>query len=398
MRDKLEREIEEALAALVARDAIAVPPYPAVALKLGNLLRTEGYGVPDVVKLVAADATLSADLLRCANSSVNARAVEVRSLTQAVSRLGAKEVLRVAVAATLAKNAQTAGPLETVKRSAWQCGVASAVLCDELAALRGLPREDAFVCGLLHDYGSLIALSGLEEILAEMPEAAARPPAAWVALIARVHVKLGLLLATKWRLPKVFQDAIALHHDDPAAWAGPHAALVDVVATSDAIVRSMVVRSSVDEAALESVPGLSPHERARITARIPEIPTIIASFEQSASPRASAPRASTSPVALLPEGFRRLDLGVRQLQPRKHEYTMCAIAEDGWVMTGKDAIPESSLVQLALACEPEPITLWAHATRCALAAEGGVSVTCKPFAVSGAVSARLSALLRSAAA
>jgi HD-like signal output (HDOD) protein len=399
MRDNLERQVEDAMTAMVARDAIAVPPYPAVALKLGKLLRREGYGLDEVVALVAADATLSADLLRCANSSAHARGIEVRSLSLAVTRLGAKEVQRIAVASTLAKAAQAAGPLEVVKRSAWQCSVASAVLCEELAKLRGLAQEDAFLCGLLHDYGSLIALTALEEILAEMPEARSRPRTAWVALIDRVHVKLGLLLATKWKLPRLFQDAIALHHDSSTTWSGPHASLLEAVANSDAIVRLMVVRSSVDAAAMLSIPGLADRDRFRLAERIPDIPNIIASFEQDAPPGPTPlSRLSVPPAAALPDGFRSIELGVQQLQPKTNRYVLRGIAEDGWMMTGRDPVAEGALLEVELETQPDSIVVWAKATHCRRAADGTFAIECKPFATSGTTSARLFELLRSAAA
>ena len=71
--DKLMPDIERALRAMVARHAVPIPPYPAIALRLDNLVRRESYGLPEVVRLVTGEPTLAADLLRCANSSAAAR-------------------------------------------------------------------------------------------------------------------------------------------------------------------------------------------------------------------------------------------------------------------------------------------------------------------------------------
>jgi HD-like signal output (HDOD) protein len=396
MTDTLERDIEAAMTAMVARGAVSVPPYPAVALKLGELVKRDSYGLDEVGRLVAADATLSADLLRCANSSAYARGTGVTSLQQAVARVGAQEVVRLAVASALAKTTQTAGPLQTMKRAAWQCSVASALLCQELASLRKLPVEDAFLCGLLHDYGRLLAISSLEEILAEMPDVGARPLASWVALVDRVHVQLGLLMATKWHLPKLFQDVIALHHGEAATWTGPHAPMVDIVATSDAIVQSMLTEASIDADALAAFPRLDPRERARLADAIPAIPSVIASFEGEVRGRPAASKVVV-PETTLPEGFRRLEVPVQQLKPKKRgPYTLRGIAASGWVMTGKDTIADNSLIEVTIECAPSPITLWAHTTRC-VPEGGGVRVECKAFALGGAVARQFFELFRGAA-
>ena len=208
------------MAAMVARDAVAVPPYPAVALQLGQLVRSEGYGFQDIVRLVGVDPTLATDLLRCANSGVYSRGGEVTTLQQAVSRLGAQEVVRLAVASALAETTRAPGPLQTMKRSAWQRSVASAMLCQELGGLRGLSRENAFLCGLLHDFGHVLAITAMEEILVAMPEIGARPVASWEALVERIHLHLGGLLVTRWKLPELFHDVMARHHDDERSWQG----------------------------------------------------------------------------------------------------------------------------------------------------------------------------------
>src|SRR5882724_6862078 len=123
MNQDVERDIEQALTAMVARGTVAVPPYPAVAMKLGELVRRDAYGLPDLVKILASDAALAADLLRCANSSVYARGEPVTTLSQAVTRLGAQEVSRLALASALAAQNQAPGPLQTMKRQTWQRNV-----------------------------------------------------------------------------------------------------------------------------------------------------------------------------------------------------------------------------------------------------------------------------------
>jgi HD-like signal output (HDOD) protein len=390
----VQQAIEQAITAMVARHAVAVPPYPGVALKLGKLVRSESYGLSEVVRLVGADPSLSADLLRCANSSIYSHGGEVRSLQQAVSRIGAQEVVRLAVASALAKTAQ-GGALRPLKRFVWQCSVASAVVCQELAVLRRLPPEDAFLCGLLHDYGKLIALAALDEIVTAMPEIAAQPLAWWVSLVERLHVRLGLLMAGRWGLPKLFLDVLELHHDHDRSRGGPHDALVQLVATSDEIVGLMLAGPRTDMDDLKAVPQLSDVERARLAEIIPGIPSVIASFEGEAAEPA-LPSIVAVEDTTLPAGFRRVELLVVQIKPRQRgPYTVSGISLDGWVMTGKEAIGLNSLIQVTMECEPHPLTLWAQATGC-VSEGGGMRIECKPFAATWPVSQKLCEMFRSA--
>src|SRR5262245_20888811 len=134
----------DALLGLVAKGAVKVPPYPAVAMRLTQIISGGQYGLPELSKLIAQDPMLAADVLRCANSSVYARGAEVTSLGQAVSRIGAREVAQLALASGLSSAANGAGPLQNLKREIWQRSVAAALVCQVLAAKRGLPVDEAF--------------------------------------------------------------------------------------------------------------------------------------------------------------------------------------------------------------------------------------------------------------
>lgn len=393
--ESLEQDIEEAITAMVARHAVVVPPYPAVALKLGELVKRESYGLAEVVRLVEGDPTLAADLLRCANSSFFARGAEVTSLAQAASRIGAEEVVRLAVASSLGKAAQAAGPFQTLRRLAWQSSVASALLCQELAVVRGLPGETAFLCGLLHDYGRLIALATLEDIVAAMPEVGARPASWWTELVERAHVGLGRLLVGRWCLPSLFDDIIAFHHADSTTWDSPDIALIQVVVTVDRILEVVRAKGQVDAESLRAVPRLSNVERSRMVQAIPSIPGVIASFEREMR---ESPPESVVAVAepTLPDGFRRIDMPVVQTKPKaRRPFTMHGISLEGWVMTGVESIGVNSLIEVRIERPGEPITLWGHVMSCV--ADGSqFRLECRPFATGRVASEQMLGLFRGA--
>ncbi|MGC3997615.1 MAG: HDOD domain-containing protein [Anaeromyxobacter sp.] len=245
----LEAELDEAMAQAIAGGALELPPYPAVALRIAELVRAGDFGLDELGKLVASDQVLSADLLRAAQAAVFARSAPVSSISQALTRVGAEGLSRIALASGLGAAALAAGPLAPLRRRTWQDALASAVLCRELARARGLPADDAFTCGLLHDFGRVVAIGAIERIAAGARRPSRPLPARfWEAVVDRHHVALGVVLAVKWSLPRTVRDAIQFHHA-PTSEGAEHPALVDVVRAVDPIVASLFDRAQLAAAA-----------------------------------------------------------------------------------------------------------------------------------------------------
>lgn len=373
-------DVEAAMFNIVAKGEVRIPPYPAVALKLGEIVRRADYGVADLISVVQADQTLAADILRSANAAIYGRG-EVTSLQQAVQRIGAEEVVRLAVVSGLAGATRTPGALASLKRQVWQESVASAVICQALARKRGLPPADAFLCGLLHDFGWVLGLTCAEEIVAKNPSVAAQPAEWWNAILAKMHVDLGLIMAAKWKLPAVFADVISLHHQAQTG-SFVHAAVLDVIQAADAIVLLMRDRPHVSAKDLEAIPFVRPAEREVMAATLPNIPQMVGAFE--AEPVGRAPPSKVAPGESALREVRTISLPARQVGPKvRGPFALSGIASLGWVMSGKEALPENQLIEVELGTKP-PLRLWAKAARCTPAA-GGFEIECRPFALNGAV-------------
>jgi len=133
-------DIDEKILALMHGKHIVVPPYPAVALKLHEVTNRPLFAITDVVDVVQNDQTLTATVLRAANSAVFSGLSLAATLQQAVSRLGASEVARIALTAGLSESTKAPGGLQALRRQPWVEGVASAAVSHALARLRG-PRS-----------------------------------------------------------------------------------------------------------------------------------------------------------------------------------------------------------------------------------------------------------------
>ncbi len=339
-----EALLDEAIADLMARGAIDFPPYPAIALRISALVRSGDYGLDDLARLVTSDQALASDLLRVANSASYSQGIPTSSIPQAVSRVGADELSRVALASALGATALARGPLANLRRIAWREALASALLCRELARTRGLPFDDAFTCGLLHDFGRVIAIGAIERIAAG--QRLSRPMSAqfWNAVVDRHHVVLGVTLATRWGLPQLVVDAIALHHEETDQGA-ESPALVGIVRTIDPLVWLLRDRSHL-QASLDAVETLSREDGEALRRVLRGLSGFLASFERDPAAhdgRLLEPLARPAPA--WPAGSRPDDRRVR-FRIAGAEYEATGFGPNQLFVRGPVPLPEELLLEL----------------------------------------------------
>jgi HD-like signal output (HDOD) protein len=282
--------LERALADLVSRKTVRVPPYPATALRLAAVLSQDDYTTQHLVDAMRGDPVFTGNLLRLANSAFYRRGGEVTSLPVAVQRLGARELTRLAMASTVAKLSTGEGPLQPLRRRAWREALAAAVVCETVCRLETGDGGEGFVAALLHDTGKLLVLGAIDEVWQDAPSLADRDEAAWASLLDRFHVPFGELLAQRWSLPGVLGAVISTHHDAPGSL-GP---LTRAVVQADAVVALLERHVEVRAADLEAL-GLDPRAADAVARVIPSIPATLRAFDPTGPVSASA--APTPPHA-----------------------------------------------------------------------------------------------------
>ena len=375
--------LEATLAGRVSSEELEVPPYSVVILRVQELMGRRGFGMNEVAALIGADASLATDVLRCANSSLYRRGAAVIDLTQALTRIGVQQVNRLLLAAGLADHAQASGPLVELRRLAWIEGIASAAICQSLARLRSLPTEEAFTLGLLHDFGKVVAVSGLESILRAGQPVPAVTPVEWGALLERVHVEVGSYLARCWKLPSLVQEVIAQHHAEGSGGSAADQRMLELVRTSDQIVALAMSRSRVTEAELAAVKGLTPGEREAMATVVEQIPGFVAAFETPAPPGLEPECQLDQPDTTLTGPRRPLSLGVSvKVANRARAFYALTIGPDGIELIGDDVLPVNRLLEAELRLA-RPVTVWLLSTLCRRDGKR-FRVEARPFALTSA--------------
>lgn len=358
-------EIDSALVEVIAAGELRVPPYPAVAEQLNRLISSESYSFHDLAAVIKADQVLSVDVLRYANSAHYRAADEVRTVEKAIGRIGVRSLVSLSLSSGLGKVVSQSGALAEIRYLVWRQALVSAHLCEQLAAKRHLDASEAFICGLLHDFGKVITLTCIEQILATKKDDSVLPLTHWLQLTEKRHVELGKIVAQRWKLPELIANVIE-HHHSPVD--GPQRALVDLVIATDQVNDLLEEKPHVapeDLAQLQSAAGtrlFADKECQNIAQILPQL-AAMAEHPESSSSYHSASLVEKSKTTL--REARPFELAViHQASSEQVEYKTVAIAADGLAMRGRQPLEENTLVNLELATQPSPTRVWARTTLC----------------------------------
>lgn len=219
-------------ARVTSGDAVVLP----TAVARVNDAVAAGATIPEVTKLVELDPALSANIARLARSAAYTGAVgEKISLPYAVMRLGVEGVRAVCLTSSLAQLALRDGPLLAMRRRVWRECLASALACEAMSASRGASSHDAYLLGMLHDYGKVVALSIVEDAVLAPSEARVDEPL-WSDVAERHHCDVGWIVTDAWRLPEAIPSVTATHHFASARTDLSLRAWHELVSTADLVV------------------------------------------------------------------------------------------------------------------------------------------------------------------
>jgi putative nucleotidyltransferase with HDIG domain len=375
-------DLEVAVRELLRSQSVPISPYPGVALRLQKLVASQSYGTQDLVKIAGAEPVVVSQLLYAANTSAFAGGGRVASLADAVGRLGGDEVVRIAMAACLGAEAGRRGPLASVRRRIWQEAITGALISAQIAQARGLNKDVAFVCGLLHDIGRVVAAGALEVVLDKHKDGRSLPEAEWLGIIDRVHVEMGVAVASHWALPPEVRAPIAEHHRPPGG--SVHEPMVAVVRASDQIVSLLMSQPLVTEAQLTALGTLARNEVTMLIGAIPKVGPLVASLSEipPAGPEAR------SQVQTAPRQARTtsVDINFPLSAVRNQKQIPGRCSRVTWSSLGatlKEPLLESFLCKLRL--EPQgiaPFEVHARVVRCAPVG-GGYEIEAQLFAIGG---------------
>lgn len=201
-------ELKEKVKTLFSSPQYRPPVIAPVALELLEVSRKPEVDAREVAAMLERDPVLAGRVLKKVQSAALAGRSDVKSLQQAVVRLGVGGtrdlVMELAVGMRLFIADGYASAMENIRR---HCAL-TAHGCRALSLHLKQPGGVAFLQGLLHDMGIAICLIAL----AEVPRGAKPDLEPWWPVIHDLHAEVGGIVAKEWKLPPELRTAIESHH------------------------------------------------------------------------------------------------------------------------------------------------------------------------------------------
>lgn len=203
----------------------AVPMLSPSASRLLQITAEPEHELGDVIDLVKTDAHLTARVLKIVNSAAFGLLSKVTSIDRAISYLGERIVVSVAIDDCAGKlfERELSG-YEAGSGALWQHDLRTAIGAREVVKQSGaaINAELAFTAGLLHDIGKALISDYLQGSVAEAVAMLNETDSvdylsAEEQLIGVDHTRIGYELASAWQLPPELIEVIHYHHEPAQA-------------------------------------------------------------------------------------------------------------------------------------------------------------------------------------
>jgi putative nucleotidyltransferase with HDIG domain len=209
---------EHALVDTLIEELERLPAQPSIAMKVVWIADDPASSAKDLAAAISADPSLTARVLKLANSAYYGLSGRVSNVGFAITVIGFPTVR--AMAAATASGLFTPGE-QVAPEGFWEHALAVATAASKLADRLGIRPPDAFSLGLLHDLGTTLLFRSDPERFDAAVRRAQRDriplPVLEQEMFGMSHDDAAARIFSAWRFPDPFVEAVGRHHD-PVDW------------------------------------------------------------------------------------------------------------------------------------------------------------------------------------
>ncbi|MBD3390535.1 MAG: HDOD domain-containing protein [Chitinivibrionales bacterium] len=213
---------------LMERNISQLMAFPFAVTKVLQLADSEKSGAADLSNVIETDPVVSTNILKVSNTVFFASASRrISSIKDAIVRIGFRETKRIVMGMSVMKLFEGDDACAGFDRTQfWMHCVASGTIAEKMAKRMGdIDPEEAFLAGLLHDFGIILLDEFFPTIFAKVLDATADSGAHFLAkeneIVGVTHVELTGRLFETWKLPQEIIEAVSAY----GAMHGPEIAL-----------------------------------------------------------------------------------------------------------------------------------------------------------------------------
>ncbi|HRV09491.1 MAG TPA: HDOD domain-containing protein [Acidobacteriota bacterium] len=197
-----------------------IPTLPAVVPRILAILEDDDAGVGEIAQVISHDPSVTAKVLRVANSAYYGFSGEISTLKKAIVLIGLRMVKSLAVTIPLIHAFPGARPSESglCPKDLWIHSLAVGTLTQRLGRRCRHPNPEAlFIAGILHDVGKLVLAHFspplFERALLDVERGEAdHLSQAESEIFGADHGTVAGLLLRRWKFPDLLIQPIVFHH------------------------------------------------------------------------------------------------------------------------------------------------------------------------------------------
>jgi HD-like signal output (HDOD) protein len=194
-----------------------VQTLPHVVTQLTKLIADSNTTMKQFEEVIEMDPVLVARLLKIVNSPMYGLMQKVDSIGRAVAYLGMKNLNNIAITDALMGIFTQEDDSDFFSRSKLWLHCAAVSICSKMVAERifGINGDDAYLCGILHDFGIIVENQVRSEeffIICRDSKSSTRMLELEKEQLGTDHCELGYILTGEWSMNDSIREAIRDHH------------------------------------------------------------------------------------------------------------------------------------------------------------------------------------------